>query len=132
MAKDDFTNSSIFDLMEVSKEKLKELSIEEFAEAINGKRVNIHPFTENKTLEVNGNVYISATYVNVFVKNDSGEYRISIWGELAANSQLYVNLSEKFIFGIYSYENGKTFRIAFEGNSPDLLVTVVGGRVDKK
>lgn len=131
MAKDDSINKSIFELMEIPKEKLKELSIEEFAGAINGKRVSIHPFTESKTLEVNGNIYISATNVNVLVQNDSGSYRIGIWGVSNANSQLYVNLSDGFIFGIYSYENGKSYRIAFEGNSPDLLVTVVGGRVNK-
>lgn len=47
MASDDFTNKNIFELMEAPIEKLKELSIEEFAEEINGKRVHIHPFTEN-------------------------------------------------------------------------------------
>lgn len=132
MAKDDFTNKNIFELMEVPKEKLKELSIEEFTEAISGKKVNIHPFTKNETLEVNGNIYISATNANILVQNDSGSYRISIWGDSTANSQLFVNLSENFIFGIYSYENGKSYRIAFEGNSPDLLATVAGGRVDRK
>lgn len=132
MQKNDFTDKNIFELMEVSIEGLKELSIEDFAEKINGKKVNIHPFTENERLDAIGNIYISATNVNVLVQNDSGSYRISIWGESSAKSQLYVNLSENFIFGIYSYENGKSYRIAFEGNSPDLLVTVVGGRVDSK
>ena len=132
MAKDDFTDKNIFELMEISKEKLKEFSIEEFAEAINGKKVNIHPFTGNEHLDVNGNIYISATNVNVFVQNDSGSYRISIWGDSTANSQLYVNLSDGFIFGIYSFGDDKSYRIAFEGNSPDLLVTIVGGRVDRK
>ena len=127
MAKEDFTDKNIFGLMEVPKEKLKGLSIEKFAEAISGKKANIHPFTKNGTLEVNGNIYISATNANILVQNDSG-----IWGDSAANSQLYVNLSGNFIFGIYSYENGKSYRVAFEGNSPDLLVTVVGGRVDRK
>lgn len=132
MQKNDFTDKNIFELMEVPIEGLEELSIEDFAEKINGKKVNIHPFTENERLDAIGNIYISATNVNVLVQNDSGSYRISIWGESSAKSQLYVNLSENFIFGIYSYENGKSYRIAFEGNSPDLLVTVVGGRVDKK
>ena len=52
MAKDDFTNKNIFELMEASIEKLKELSIKEFTEEINGKRVHIHPFTgcTNKSL----------------------------------------------------------------------------------
>lgn len=132
MAKEDFTNKNIFELMEIPKEKLKEFSIEEFVEAINGKRVNIHPFTKNETLEVNGNIYISATNVNVLVQKDSGSYRIGIWGVSNANSQLYVNLSDGFIFGIYSFGDDKSYRVAFEGNSPDLLVTVVGGRVDRK
>lgn len=132
MSKDDFKNKNIFELMEVQKEKLKELSIEEFAEAVNGKRVNIHPFSENEHLDVNGNIYISASNVNVLIKKESDGYRISIWGVSNANSQLYVNLSESFIFGIYSYGNGKSYRIAFEGNSPDLLIIVVGGRVNKK
>lgn len=132
MAKDDFTNKNIFELMEVPIEKLKELSIEECAEEINGKRVHIHPFTESKCLDVNGNIYISATNVNIFVKKESDGYRISIWGVSNANSQLYVNLSEDIIFGIYSYGDDKSYRIAFEGNSPDLLVTAIGGRVDKE
>lgn len=34
MAKDDFTNKNIFELMEILKEKLKELSIEDFAEKL--------------------------------------------------------------------------------------------------
>lgn len=132
MAKDDFTNKNIFELMEVPVEKLKELSIEKFAEEINGRRVHIHPFTESKCSDIKGSIYISATNVNVFVKKESDGYRISIWGVSNADSQLYVNLSENIIFGIYSYENGKSYRIAFEGNSPDLLITVVGGRVDMK
>lgn len=51
MAKEDFTDKNIFGLMEVPKEKLKELSIEKFAEAISGKKANIHPVTKNGTLE---------------------------------------------------------------------------------
>lgn len=132
MSKNDFNDKNIFELMEVPKEKLKELSIEEFSEVINGRRVNIHPFSENKCLDVNGYIYISANNVNVFVKKDSDEYRFSIWGESTAYSQLSINLSEHFIFGIYSYGNDKSYRIAFEGNSPDLLITAIGGRVNKK
>lgn len=132
MPKNDFNDKNIFELMKAPIEELKELSIEDFAKRIDNKKVNFHPFTGNEHLDANGNIYISATNVNVLVQNDSGGYRISIWGESSAKSQLYVNLSENFIFGIYSYENGKSYRIAFEGNSPDLLVTVVGGRVDRK
>lgn len=132
MAKDDFTNKNIFELMEIPKEKLKELSIEEFAEEINGKRVHIHPFTESKCSDIKGNIYISATNVNILIQKESDGHRIGIWGVSNADSQLYVNLSESFIFGIYSYGNGKSYRVSFEGNSPDLLVTVVGGRVDRK
>ena len=132
MKKSDFNDKNIFELMEVPIEELKELSIEEFAEAINGKRVNIHPFSENKCLDVNGNIYISANNVNVLVKKESDGYRLSIWGESTAYSQLSINLSGHFIFGIYSYGNDKSYRVAFEGNSPDLLVIAIGGRVDRK
>jgi hypothetical protein len=132
MAKDNFTNKNIFELMEVPIENLKEFSIEEFTEEINGKRVHIHPFTESKCSDIKGNIYISATNVNVFVKKESDGHRIGIWGESTVNSQLYVNLSEDIIFGIYSYGKGKSYRVAFEGNSPDLLIIVVGGRVDRK
>lgn len=132
MAKDDFTNKNIFELMEASIEKLKELSIKEFTEEINGKRVHIHPFTESKCSDIKGNIYISATNVNILIQKESDGHRIGIWGVSNADSQLYVNLSESFIFGIYSYGNGKSYRVSFEGNSPDLLVTVVGGRVDRK
>lgn len=132
MSENDNTNKNIFELMEIPIEELKELSIEEFAEKINGKRANIHPYTETGRLDVNGNIYISAINVNVLVKKESDGYRISIWGESTAGSQLYINLSENFIFGIYSYENGKSYRIAFEGNNPDLLVTAIGGRLNKK
>ena len=128
----DFSDKSIFELMTVSTEELKELSIEEFAEEIRGKRVDIHPFTENERSDVNGNIYICAVNVNFYIKEESDGYRVSIWGESTAYSQLFINLSERFKFGIYSYENGKNYRISFEGNSPDILITVVGWRVDKR
>ena len=55
----DFHDKNIFELMEVPIDDLQELTIEEFAEEINGKRIDIHPFTEKNHLEVNGNIYIS-------------------------------------------------------------------------
>ena len=113
----DYLNKNIFELMEVSADDLKELSIAQFAEKINGKRINIHPFSES------GHLYISALDANILVDKDS---RICISGK---DSHLHISLSETMVFGIYSYENGKSFRIAFEGNSPDLLLTVVGGRL---
>lgn len=113
----DYSDKNIFELMEVSADDLKELSIAEFAEKINGKRVNIHPFSES------GDLYLSALDANILVDKDS---RICIFGQ---NSHLHISLSQTMVFGIYSYENGKSYRIAFEGNSPDLLLTVVGGRL---
>ena len=113
----DYSDKNIFELMEVSADDLKELSIAQFAEKINGKRINIHPFSEN------GDLYLSAFDVNITVDKDN---RICIFGQ---DSHLHISLSETMVFGIYSYENGKSFRIAFEGNSPDLLLTVVGGRL---
>lgn len=123
----DFQDKNVFELMEISTEELKELSIEEFAKEINGKKINIHPFTKNKCLDVTGNIYISATNANIYIKKDSDGYRISVWGDSDGYSQLYINLSEHFIFQIYSYGNDKNYKIAFEGNSPDLLITIVGG-----
>jgi len=125
----DFQNKNIFELMEVSTGDLREFSIEEFAEEINGKKINIHPFTEKDCLEVNGNIYISAVKANIHIKKDTNGYRISIWGD--GYSELYINLSENIIFGIYTYGNDKNYRIAFEGNSPDLLIGIVGGKLNK-
>ena len=117
----------IFDLMKVSTDKLKELTIEEFAKVIDGKRVNIHPFTDKNILYVHGDIYISAMDANILVKNENGENRISIF---EWDSHISINLSERIVFGIYSYGNNKSYRIAFEGNSPDLLLTVVGGKIN--
>lgn len=114
----DYSDKNIFELMEVPADKLKELSVAEFAEKINGKRVNIHPFSED------GDLYINALDADILVDKDN---RICIFG---GNSHLYISLSEAMVFGIYSYENGKSYRIAFEGNSPDLLLAVVGGRLN--
>jgi len=125
----DFQNKNIFELMEVSTDDLRELSIEEFAVEINGKKINIRPFTEKDCLEVNGNIYISALKANIHIKKDTNVYRVSIWGD--GYSELHIDLSESIIFGIYSYGNDKDYRIAFEGNSPDLLISIVGGRLNK-
>ena len=114
----DYSGKNIFELMAVPANKLKELSIAEFAEKINGKRVNIHPSSEN------GDLSLSALDVNILVDKDN---RICIFGR---DSHLHISLSETMVFGIYSYENGKSYRIAFEGNSPDLLLAVVGGRLN--
>lgn len=130
MAAKDFDNKNIFELMAISLDKLKEIPIKEFAELINGKKVNIHPYTDINCLAVNGNIYISATHANIFVEEETDGYRISMWAESTAHSQLYVNLSEKFVFGVYSFEDGKNYRIAFEGNSPDLLISSMGGRIN--
>lgn len=123
----DYSDMCIFDLMKVPTEELKELTIEEFAKVIDGKRVNIHPFTDKNILYVHGDIYISAMDANVLVKNEDGENRINIF---EWDSHISINLSERIVFGIYSYGNNKSYRIAFEGNSPDLLLTVTGGRIN--
>lgn len=123
----DYSDMCIFDLMKVPTEELKELTIEEFAKVIDEKRVNIHPFTDNNILYVHGDIYISAMDANVLVKNEDGENRINIF---EWDSHISINLSERIVFGIYSYGNNKSYRIAFEGNSPDLLLTVVGGKIN--
>ena len=123
----DYSDMCIFDLMKVPTEELKELTIEEFAKVIDGKRVNIHPFTDKNIFYVHGDIYISAMDANVLVKNEDGENRINIF---EWDSHISINLSERIVFGIYSYGNNKSYRIAFEGNSPDLLLTVVGGKIN--
>lgn len=123
----DYSDMCIFDLMKVPTEELKELTIEEFAKVIDGKRVNIHPFTDKNILYVHGDIYISAMDANVLVKNEDGENRINIF---EWDSHISINLSERIVFGIYSYGNNKSYRIAFEGNSPDLLLTVTAGRIN--
>lgn len=127
----DLKDCNIFDLMAIPIEELKELSIEEFSEEINGKKVNINAFTDNNRLETNGNIRISATNSHIYVKENTDGYNISMWGDSNGYSHLYIDISERIIFGIYSYENDKDYRIAFEGNSPDLLINVVGGRLNK-
>ena len=123
----DYSDMCIFDLMKVPTEELKELTIEEFAKVIDGKRVNIRPFTDKNILYVHGDIYISAMDANILVKNDDDENRINIF---EWDSHISINLSERIVFGIYSYGNNKSYRIAFEGNSPDLLLTVTGGRIN--
>ena len=123
----DYSDMCIFDLMKVPTEELKEFTIAEFAKVIHGKRVNISPFTDKNILYVHGDIYISAMDANVLVKNEDGENRINIF---EWDSHISINLSERIVFGIYSYGNNKSYRIAFEGNSPDLLLTVVGGKIN--
>ena len=115
----DYTDMNIFELMEVSTKELKELSVEEFSKEIEGKKVNIHPSSNN------GDFVVDAMGANIFIED--GKIKI-----LAFGSCFHIRLSEKTLFGIYSYGNNKNYRIAFEGNSPDLLVTVVGGRLNKR
>lgn len=125
----DYSDMSIFELMKVPTSELKELTIEEFAEGIRNKKVNIHPFENEKSSGIYGNIYISAIEATVFVKKEDGEYRMSIF---EWDSRLFIDISEHFIFGIYSYGNNKNYRIAFEGNSPDLLISAWNRDHDRK
>lgn len=123
VAKDmkDFSNYSIPELMKVSTDELKELSFEEFGNELNGKRINIHPFSDN------GDIVISAMNADILIGDN--QKTISIF---EYNSHIHIGLSENILFALYSYRNSKNYRIAFEGNSPDLLITIVGGRLNKK
>lgn len=122
----------IFDLMKVPTEELKELTIEEFVEEIRTKRVNIYPFTDKRYFYVHGDIYIDAIHVHLYLGKHEDGYTMNIWGETNDYSSLNVYLSERIIFGIYSYGNGKNYRIAFEGNSPDLLISAWNRDKDKK
>ncbi len=127
----DFQDKNIFELIEISTDDLQELTIEEFAEEINGKKVNIHPFTEKDCSVENGDVYITALKANIYIEKDIDGYRINLWGDTNGHSFFRTNLSENIIYGIYSYGDDKDYRLAFEGNSPDVLIAIVGGRLNK-
>lgn len=113
----DYSDKNIFELMKVPTKELKELFIEEFSKEIEGKKVNIHPSSNN------GDFVVDAMGANIFIED--GKIKI-----FAFDSRFHISLSERILFGIYSYGNNKNYRIAIEGNSPDLLLTVVGGRLN--
>lgn len=117
----DYSNYNLPELMRVSTDELQELSFEELGKEVGGKRINIHPFSEN------GDIVIGAMNVNILVNFDKGIITIFEY-----DSHIHIDLSENILFALFSYGNDKNYRIAFEGNSPDLLITVVGGRLNKK
>lgn len=119
--KKDFGNCNIFELMEVSTDELHELSLEEFGNEINGKRINIHPFSEN------GDIVIGAMNADILVNSDQRTIAIFEY-----DSHIHIDFSGNILFAVYSYGNGKNYRVAFEGNSPDLLITIVGGRLNEE
>ena len=63
----DYSDMCIFDLMKVPTEELKELTIEEFAEEIRTKKVNIHPFTNDDDSATHGNIYITGIDVTIHI-----------------------------------------------------------------
>lgn len=117
----DFGSYNISELMGVSTDELQELSFEKFGKELDGKRINIHPFSEK------GDIVVGAMNASILV--NSSQKTISIF---EYDSHIHIDLSENILFALYSYVNEKNYRIAFEGNSPDLLITVVGGRLNKK
>lgn len=117
----DFSNYNLLELMRVSTDELQELSFEEFDKELSGKRINIHPFSEN------GDIVIGAMNANILIEDDQKIITIFEY-----DSHMHIDLSENILFALYSYGNDRNYRIAFEGNSPDLLITVVGGRLNKK
>lgn len=117
----DFSNYNLPELLEVPTDELQELSFEEFGKEVSGKRINIHPFSEN------GDIVIGAMNANILIEDNQKTITIFEY-----DSHIHIDLSENILFALYSYGNDKNYRIAFEGNSPDLLITVVGGRLNKK
>lgn len=115
----DFSSYNIPELMGVSTNELQELSFEEFGKEVSGKRINVHPFSEN------GDIVIDAMNANILIRDN--QKAISIF---EYDSHIHIDLSENILFALYSYGNDKNYRIAFEGNSPDLLITIVGGRLN--
>ena len=113
-----YEDKNIFELMEVPTDKLKEITMEEFAKEINNKKANIYTSTDN------GDMVISGIRTHIYIEEYSGGYRVNMWSDSTGYSHLIFKFSGNIIFGIYSYENNKNYRISFVGNSPDLLINV--------
>lgn len=96
--------------MKIPTNELKELSVEKFAKKIGGKKVSIQPSSNN------GDLFISVVGADISIRN----------GKIIIEDHLHfhIELSEKIIFGIYSYENDKNYKVELEGNNPDLLLFV--------
>lgn len=109
--------------MKIPIEELKEITMEEFGNEMQNKRIYICPFTNKNCFYVCGDIYIYGMGVHIAVKNEDGVNRIRIFER---GSYLSINISENYIFGIYSYGNNKDYRIALEGNNPDLLISIYG------
>ncbi|MBD5548115.1 MAG: hypothetical protein HDQ97_12060 [Lachnospiraceae bacterium] len=116
----DYSNYNLPELMGVSTDELQELSLEDFSMELNGKRINIHPLSKN------GDIVIGAMNANILIETNQRTITIFEY-----DSHIHIDLSANIIFALYSYGNDKNYRVAFEGNSPDLLVTIVGGRINK-
>lgn len=120
-----YKDKDIFELMKVPTEKLKELTIEEFAKEINNKLVNIEPIENNNYCsEINGDIYVIALHAHIYIRKYVDGYKMHMYGDSNGRSSFSVWLSENLVFGIYSYENDHLYRIAFEGNSHDLLISI--------
>ncbi len=116
----DFQEKNIFEIMEVSTDVLQEITIEEFDKEVSGKKVNIHPLSEQ------GDIVIGAMNADILIRTNQKKITIFEY-----DSHIHIDLSANIIFALYSYGNDKNYRIAFEGNSPDLLIGIVGGRLNK-
>ena len=106
----DYSDKNIFELMKISRDNLKELSVEKFAKKIGGKKVNIYPSSNN------GDLLISVTCADVSIRNRKIVFEDHL--------HFQIELAEKTIFGIYSYGDNENYKIELEGNNPDLLLTV--------
>lgn len=106
----DYSDKNIFELMKIPINELKELSIEELIKKISGKKVNVIPSSNN------GDLLISVVGADISIRN----------GKIVLEDHLHfhIELSEKMIFGIYSYGDDENYKIELEGNNPDLLLTV--------
>lgn len=105
-----YSDKNILELMKIPTNELKELSVEKFIKKIVGKKVNVIPSSNN------GDLIISVVGADVFFRNKKIVFE--------DHSHFQIELSEKTVFAIYSYEDNVNYRIALEGNSPDLLLTV--------
>ena len=105
-----YSDKNIFELMKIPTNELKELSVEKFIKKIVGKKVSVFPSSNN------GDLVISVTSADISIRDRKIVFK--------DYPHFQIELAEKTIFGIYSYGDNENYRIALEGNNPDLLLTI--------
>lgn len=125
----DYSDKYSFELMEIPNSELKEISIEEFEKAMQWKVVSIESSIRG------GDICIEAKNARIVVHKGEYGYRIRLFIEafktvnvngdkIQERKKLSFELSERVIWGIYSYQDNKHYRIELDGNNPNLLIRI--------